>query len=105
MCKIQPLFSPNGSGVVTNEPLSFFQIFKILMISLQLGSSKEVLSNEKGIIMYWSRNMHEKQHVKPHIYCFVIFCKQFGYVFGTNVIVQEMLTLWSTCVQDGRAPP
>lgn len=55
--------------------------------------------------MYWSRNMHEKHHVKPHIYCFVIFCKQFGYVFGTNMIVQEMLTLWSTCIQDGRAPP
>lgn len=50
-------------------------------------------------------NLHAKQHVEFHIYCFCIFWHHFWLVLGRKKPAQEMFTFVSSNVQDCRTAP
>lgn len=81
------------------------QDFHFQIFNQQLRSSTVFLSDQKALFCSCMRNLHTKQHVKSHIYCFFIIKQQFWTVLGRNKPVKEMFTFLFSIVQDGRTFP
>lgn len=88
-------FSTNGCKVDTNNLLSYFSDFLYLQLK-SAAAQFEVIIN--ALFCPCMRNLNTKQHVKPHVYCFLSFdnfWQQFWSEFDMKKPVQEMFTFWS----------
>lgn len=77
--------------------ISFHIFSDFLYLQLKSAAAQfEVIIN--ALFCPCMRNLNTKQHVKPHVYCFLSFdnfWQQFWSEFDMKKPVQEMFTFWS----------